>query len=131
MQIDVKAREIAVLWKKKLRWRITGVREKDVRIRRAPNSDQVLDEFSHPPHPKPAHHRTRDFVTDEVTEDSWMTAMRPHGSFNTRDNLVPRPSLAQELHMLGPRNCDQHPHTCCRTTIQKPKRRDMANSDDI
>ena len=131
MQIDVKAREIAVLWKKELRWRITGVREKDVWIRRPPNPDQMFDKFNHAPHPKPAHPRARDFVPDQITEDSWMTAIRCHGRFNTRNDLVPGRSLAEELYMLGPRDCDQHPHPSCRTTIQKPKRRDVVDPDDV
>ena len=75
VQVNVEAEEIDVLRKEKFRRRITRVGKENVRIGLAPDANEVLDEFRHAPHAEPAHHRARDFVADEITEDRRMTGM--------------------------------------------------------
>src|SRR6202040_1918753 len=76
VEVDVEAGEVTVLREEKLRGRIAGVGEKHVRIGLTADSNQVLDKFSHAPDAEPAHHRARDLVADEITENGGVTAMR-------------------------------------------------------
>ena len=76
VQVNVEAEEIDVLREEIFRRRITRVGKENVRIGRAPDPDEVLDKFRHAPHAEPAHHRGRNFVADEITEDRGMTGIR-------------------------------------------------------
>ena len=75
VQINVEAIEIDVLRQEIFRRRITRVGKENVRIGLAPDADQLLDKFGYAPDAEPAHHRGRNFVPDEVTEDRGMTGM--------------------------------------------------------
>src|SRR5205807_9780289 len=118
MQINVEAREVAVLREEKLRRRITGVGEENIWIALAADANQVLDEFSDAAHAQPAHHRARDLIADEIAEDGGMTAMRRDRFPDHSGNLIARRFLAQKLHMFRPGQRDEDAHSRRGAAIQ-------------
>ena len=78
VQINVEAEKIDILREEIFGRRISRVRKERVGIDRAADADQFLHELRDAAHAEPAHHRARDFVADQVTEDRGMTDIRLH-----------------------------------------------------
>ena len=131
MQVNVETKKIDVLRQEIFGWWIGGVGKENIRIDRAPDPNQFLDKLSNAAHPKPAHHRARDFVSDKVTKNAGMAGIFAHRFTHRLGNGVARRSLAQKFNVFRPRQCDQHSHSGSRTTVDKPARRRMINTHDI
>src|SRR5207244_10635892 len=73
MQVNVEAKEIDILRKQIFgRW-IRRVRKENLRIDGASDSNQLFDKLGDASHAEPAHHRARNFVTDQITKYGGMT----------------------------------------------------------
>ena len=92
---------------------------------------RCLDEFRHAPHAEPAHHRGRDFVADEITEDGRMPRMLGDRRSDRLDDLAPRLCPHEKLDVFRPRQRDQDPHARRRAAIEKPARRQVINAHDV
>ena len=78
VQINVEAEKIDILRQEIFGRRISRVGKENVGIDRAADANQFFHELGDPAHAEPAHHRARDFVADQVTEDSGMTDVCLH-----------------------------------------------------
>src|SRR6202043_1965510 len=76
VQVNVKAEKIDILRQKIFSRRISGVGKENIRIDRASDLNQFLHKIGDATHTEPAHHRARDLISDEVTENRRMTGMR-------------------------------------------------------
>ena len=103
VQVNIEAGEIDVLRQEKFRRRIARVGKKNVRIGFAPDADELLDEFGHPPHAEPAHHRARDLVPDKITEDRRVTAMLPRPLSEPIATIFAARFLGAEIRRASPR----------------------------
>src|SRR5207302_7758906 len=83
------------------------------------------------PHTEPARHRARNFVSDEVTKNRWMTRMFADRCPNRIANFVARFFLSQKLDVFRPRERDQHADTGGRAPIEKPPRRNVINTNKV
>src|SRR5258708_1333994 len=131
VQINVEAKKVDILRQEIFGRRISRVRKENVRIDCTTDSNQMFDKLGYAAHPEPAHHRTGDFISNQITEDRRMTAMFAHRLVHRTRNLVARFFLSQKLDMLRPRQRDEHTHPGRRATIEKPARRRVINTDEV
>ena len=131
VQVDVEAAEIDVLREEIFRRRITRVGKENVRIRFASDADERFEKLRHAPHAEPAHHRRRDFVADEITKDGRVPRMLGDRGSHRLHDLASSLCPNEKLHMLRPRESDQHAHAGRGATIEKPARRQMINAHDV
>src|SRR5438874_12889090 len=100
MQVNVEAAKIDILRQEIFGRRISGIRKKSVWIDCAPDPNQALDKMRDPAHAKPAHHRARDFVADEIAEYRRMTGMRVYRKPDRFSNLTAFLSIALNYDVL-------------------------------
>ena len=91
----------------------------------------MFEELRYPAHAEPAHHRARNFIPDEVTEDRGMTGIFSHRFPHRVGDRITSRFLAQKFDVLRPWHRDQNAHPDGRATIEEPQRRDMINADDV
>ena len=110
MQVDIECHEVAVLRQEILGGRIAGVGEKRARVLLAADVDQLLDEFRNLPRAQPSHHRRRDFIADQITEDCRMPCVFSHPVANRLLRLVADFRVIEKFEMLRPWNRNEGPN---------------------
>ena len=89
VQVDVEAKEIDILRQQILRRRISRVGKENIGVLRASDADEMFDKLGHASHAKPARHRARDLVADQITEHRWVADVSAHGaSRHSRDRVA-------------------------------------------
>ena len=91
----------------------------------------MLNEFGDAAHTQPAHHLRRNFVADEISENSGVTGVYLNRVGNGTRNFVSRRSFAQEFDVFGPRQSDERAHSGFGAGIEKPTWRAVINADDV
>src|SRR5437764_11777751 len=91
----------------------------------------MLNKLGHAAHTEPARHRTRDLVTDQITEHGRITDTSPDSVADHLRNSIAHFFLAQKFDVLFPRQRNQNPNPGRQTFFQEPVRRRMVNPNGI